>query len=180
VEATNYQFCKEHETKNRRLEMLSYNYDQLVSLFLTLPAADVTGLVGEVNGSTLASKNNFGALLTWVSTHSPYPGVWLGKGFSAVSNNSGVGYNRFLLMGREIRTMRFQTGPGVSLLDNKPVLLMDYRPYSNVLGMVHALDEIRQLDENNYLLCGHWQWPLAGRSQTLFYHIYGPTGAYKK
>ena len=57
---------------------------------------------------------------------------------------------------------------------------MDYHPYFNPLGMLHALDEIRQLDESNYLLCGHWKWPFAGRSQTLFYHIYGPTGDFKR
>lgn len=165
--------------ENRRLEMLSHTYDELVSIFKTPPAASVLGLKGEVDGCTLASSNGWGNFLTWISTHTPYPGVWIGKGFTSVNDKEGLGYNRFKLFGIEHSSMRFVTGPGLSLVDNKSVLLMDYRPYLNPLWMLHALDEIRQLDESNYLLCGHWKWPFAGRSQFLFYHIYGPIGEFK-
>ena len=164
---------------NRKAEMLAYSYDELIEIFKTLPAANVNVLKGEVDGCTLAARNGWGNLLTWVSTHSPYPGIWKGKGFSQINDKQGFGYNRFSLFGVEHQSMRFVTGPGLSVVDNKPVLLMDYRPYVNPLGMLHALDEIRQLDDNNYLLCGHWKWPLFGRSQNLFYHIYGPIGEFK-
>ncbi|MBV1920007.1 MAG: hypothetical protein KUG73_04950 [Pseudomonadales bacterium] len=165
--------------ENRRKELRSYSHDELIDIFSTLEPASIEVLQGEVDGCTLASKGRWGNIITWLSTHTPFPGVWLGKGFTSNRDNTGRGYNRFTLFGIEHRSMRFATGPGLSLVDSKPVMLMDYKPYFNPLGLLSALDEIRQLDDNNYLLCGHWKWPFFGRSQILFYHIYGPLGKFK-
>jgi len=165
---------------NRREELFSYDYNKLVALFKTLPAANVNVLQGEVDGSTLATKNRWGDFLTWISTHTPYPGLWIGKGFTPKDKETGHGYNRFKILGFEHRSMRFATKPGNSIIDNKPVMIMDYRPYLNPLGLLHAIDEIRQLDDNNYLLCGYWRWPLIGQSQFLFYHIHGPVRPFRE
>lgn len=166
---------------NRREELKSYNFDELIALFKTLPPGNIQKLQGEVLGTTLATQNKWGDFLTWISTHSIYPGIWFGKGFIADNNSpiSGKGYNRFKRFGKEKRNMRFVTRQDVSAVDGKPVMMMDYKPVGNALGWIKALDEIRQLDENNYLLCGYWFWPLLGRSQFLMYHIYGPVNEYK-
>lgn len=166
------------KTENRRKELCSYSYGELINLFCTLEPASIDVLQGEVDGCTLASKGRWGGVINWLSTHAPFPGVWLGKGFTSNRDNTGRGYNRFSFFGIEHRSMRFATGPGLSLVDNKPVMLMDYKPYLNPPGLLSALDEIRQLDENNYLLCGHWKWPFFGKSQFFFYHIYGPLGKF--
>lgn len=170
-------------SNNQRDKLKSLNFEQLIELFKTLPPAQINKLQGVVTGITLATGNKWGDFLTWISTHMIYPGFWFGKGFTADQNGhsafSGRGYNRFHFFGKEIRSMRFVTQQDKSAVDGKPVMMMNYKPAGNILGWINALDEIRQLDENNYLLCGYWYWPLIGRSQFLMYHIYGPVGEYK-
>lgn len=161
-----------------RESLLSSSHDELVKLYKSLPAADINVLQGEVDGQILAGKNSWGNVLSWLSTHSPYPGIWKGKGYQAVNQTTGRGYNRFNFFGIEHRSMRFETRADVSRLDNRPVMMMDYKPYMNPLGLLRALDEVRQIDEHNYLLCGYWSWPLFGPSQVLFYHVYGPVGPF--
>jgi hypothetical protein len=168
---------------NRREELKLCNFKQLIGLYKTLPAADISKLQGEVVGTIMATPNKLGDVISWISTHLPFPGNWFGKGYYAdqqgKSSISGIGYNRFRFFGKEIRSMRFVTRQDVSAVDGKPVMMMDYKPVGNALGWIKALDEVRQLDENNYLLCGYWFYPLIGRSQFFMYHIYGPIGAYK-
>ncbi len=168
---------------NQRNKLKALDFEQLIELFKTLPPAQINKLQGEVMGTTLATSNKWGDFLTWISTHMIYPGNWFGKGFFAdqqgQSYASGKGYNRFRFFGKEIRSMRFVTRLDKSAVDAKPVMMMDYKPVGNALGWINALDEIRQLDDNNYLLCGYWYWPLIGRSQFLMYHIYGPVDTYK-
>ena len=168
---------------NRRDELKALNFEQLIQLFKTLPPADIQKLQGEVAGTILPATNTWGDILSWLSTHTPFPGNWVGKGFKAnIPKNgkaNGKGYNRFLILGMENRSMRFVTSIQASAVDGKPVLMMDYKPVNNFLGWIKALDEVRQLDENNYLLCGYWFWPILGRSQFMMYHIYGPIGEFQ-
>ncbi len=170
-------------TDNRREELKAYDFKQLITLYKTLPAAKIDVLQGEVLGTILATPNKLGDVISWISTHLPFPGTWFGKGFHAEekgkSNVLGKGYNRFRFFGKEMRSMRFITRPDISAVDGNPVMMMDYKPMGNALGWIKALDEVRQLDNNNYLLCGYWFYPLIGRSQFFMYHIYGPVSEFK-
>lgn len=169
---------------NRREELKALKFNQLIELYKTLPAANIEVLQGEVAGTILAATNTQGDILSWLSTHTPFPGNWVGKGYKFTERKNGkpygVGYNRFKFFGKEIHSMRFITRMDVSAVDGKPVMMMDYKPVNNFLGWISALDEVRQLDKHNYLLCGYWTWPLLGRSQFMMYHIYGPQGQFKE
>lgn len=166
--------------KSLKSELKSSSYQELIKLYQTLPAAQMDILHGEVEGCILPTESTFGNMLSWLSTHMPFPGVWQGKGYQPSSHDSGIGYNRFNFFGKEIHTMRFATRQDVSAVDGKPVFMMDYKPYFNFLGWLSSLDEVRQIDDMNYLLCGYWQWPLIGRSQYFLYHIYGPVRPFKQ
>lgn len=155
------------------------SHAELLTLFGTLAPPNVAQFQGEFLGRTLAAVDTMGAIVTWASTHLPLPGRWFGKGFTASSDSTGHGYNRFSFLGLESHTMRFDTRIDDSRIDGKPVLLMDYAPKRNPLAGLRALDEIRQLDDMNYLLCGYFTWPIIGVSQVFTYHLYGPVGPFE-
>jgi len=164
---------------NRATELKALSFQDLTALYRSLPAARLDVLQGEVEGTTLAAASTFGNALSWLSTHSPFPGVWKGKGFERRDDRSGHGYNRFNWLGREHRSMRFHTRLARSRIDGEPVLLMNYEPVFNLLGLLKAHDEVRQLDDRNYIMRGYWQWPVLGQSPVLFYHVYGPVRPFR-
>jgi len=164
---------------NRGAEFSRYSHPELLDIFGGLAPPSVSDFQGEFFGRTLASIDTVGAVVTWASTHLPLPGRWFGKGFTATGEHGGHGYNRFSFLGLESHTMRFDTRLDRSSIDDKPILLMDYGPKANPLAYLRARDEIRQIDDMNYLLCGYFTWPLIGRSQVFTYHLYGPVGPFE-
>jgi hypothetical protein len=147
-----------------------YDSAQLQNYFSTLSAPSFRNFTGPFKGTTLGNEKFLTALRNTIITFNPFTGDWEGKIFFSTSSTKGFGYNMF---GKQTRRLKigFNTSMAASVFDNKPVLRMDYASYPNILGLVDAFDEIRQIDSNNFLLIAHTMSPLLKYNLPMYIHL---------
>jgi hypothetical protein len=105
--------------------------------------------------------------------NSVYGGFWLGKAFRPTSESSGEGYNRFRSPdGRILRTSRFVTRIGKSLVDGKPAFIIDYSTFDKSITVI---DDLRKLEKFAYLGIATADVGGGKRSEPQFWVLIGPT-----
>jgi hypothetical protein len=115
---------------------------------------------------------------------------WLGKSFKTQADGRGEGFNRNLMRDGTIARMnRYITYPGVSVIDNKPVIILDYSPFDNDPSReLNMTGELRKLSRFNYLCVARSSKVVPGMvprpradgqgAETEFYLLGGPVAPY--
>ncbi|KAK7900209.1 hypothetical protein LTR67_003955 [Exophiala xenobiotica] len=115
---------------------------------------------------------------------------WLGKSFKTQADGKGEGFNRNLMRDGTIARMnRYITYPGVSVIDNEPVIILDYSPFDNAPSReLNMTGELRKLSRFNYLCVARSSKVVPGMvprpradgqgAETEFYLLGGPVAPY--
>jgi len=120
---------------------------ELESLYRELPApSGIQSLDGKPKGEVLAvNKLDWNPVDNLLQTFARTPVFpWLGKGFSADSDQQGQGNNRLNLLGYKPEWFDFHTRIEASVVDGKQSVLLDYDLESNPLPIRHIRDELRE------------------------------------
>lgn len=132
--------------------------DELAALYAAAPApTEVTPLEGNPEGRMLAvrglDEGMAAAALRAFAGSQAF--VWGGKSFFG-KGTRGTGSNRVHLGGRH-QLFPFLTHIGVSAVDGKPTLVLDYDLPDNpaVIGKIH--DEIREVEKGLWLGPAMWK-----------------------
>ena len=161
--------------------LLAMKQNQLRELYLALPAPSIREIQGEFRG-TLLDTGPFRFLkniLAYFALVSPLiNGKWLGKGFKAVSDTVGYGYNSYRKSGAIRHVMPMTTHMARSRLDGKEVFLMDYTTYRSRAEFVNMIDEVRKVNDNLFLCIGFWGYTRWQRHVPFFFALSGPPEEY--
>ncbi len=141
-----------------RLEdMRGLSRRQVLDLFHAADAPEFKKIKGEYKAEILPA-GPFAAVAAFY-THKLFgPGHWEGKAFFPFSDRSGWGYNIFSVnrKSRETmaRTCKMNTCHGLSNIDNKCSLHLDYAAHNGFLN--HTMhDEIRRINDELYIGMGY-------------------------
>lgn len=163
-------------TANYSMErLLAMSREEVISLWGTLPAVSLEELQGHFTGlvPNAGDPERQAQIAASMYDENSEKGYWCGKAYRKTGVNQGEGYNRRRLPGGKIvRTSRFTTEVGPSLIDGKPSLLMYYGAYREQAPTF--VDEIRKLDDCVYLGVGS-VLDANGKRQPGHFALVGPT-----
>ncbi len=130
-------------------------------LFHTLPAPPIGVLCGEFDAELLDQGGRLPQKVTqWA--FGAY-GIWLGKAFRPISEESGEGYNYFQGRDDVIRKLPMDTFIEPSVLDNNPAMKLSYKDRNR--GLIRQLvGEIRQVTQEILLGIGVFTPQVGGKS----------------
>lgn len=144
------------EPEIRREDMRELTRRQVVDVFHAADAPLFTDLKGEYRAEVLP-VGPFAAVAAFY-THKLFgPGHWEGKAFFPFSDRSGWGYNIFSVKRKHhrttARTCKMNTYLGLSHMDNRNSVHLDYAPHNGFTN--HTMhDEIRRINDELYLGMG--------------------------
>lgn len=161
--------------------LLAMKQGQLKELFLVLPAPSIRELQGEFKGTLLDTGafrfiKNFLAYFALSSFF--VNGKWMGKGFKAISDTEGRGYNSYRRSGAVRHVLPMKTHVAPSRFDGKEVFLLDYTAFRSAANSVNMIDEVRKINDNLYLGIGFWGYTRWQRNIPFFFALSGPPAAY--
>ena len=164
-------------------ELNALSREELVELFLTLEAPELPELVGEFEGHT---PEYLRERFAQTSDEDGY-GDWLGKSFLLEAHDEweGHGFNVWQTDSGTSRRIRFGWRRSTSILDERPVVAIEYRAFENGYASLDLADELRRLGDN--LLLGiastktaspvcPWPGGPGGRSLPTTFLLRGPRG----
>ncbi len=150
---------------------------ELMELYQTLPCPSMEEMNGEFRGDLLNQggfwliKNTF----AYFALRAPLVnGKWLGKGFTAISNDAGHGYNHYLKLGKDIYILPMKTKIAASVFDGKENFELDYTAYHSTAGFINMIDEVRRVNHDLYLGIGLWGYTKMQRKIPFFFSLSGP------
>ncbi len=150
---------------------------ELMKLFLTLPAPSIQELQGEYRG-TLLDLGFFRfikKILAYFALSSDFlNGKWLGKGFTALSDNEGHGYNSYRKAGKVRHILPMKTYMAKSRYDGKRAFILDYTTYRSSARFINMVDEVRKINDTLYLGIGTWGYSGWQRRVPFFFALSGP------
>lgn len=154
---------------------------EVVALFKTLPAPEMSEMAGEYVGELLRHPNRLADILSKYSlAHSPVDGRWLCKAFRPVDAEYGRGYNTFERFGQVRQAYAMMTLLAPSRYDGNPAYQLVYRAYRSLFGSIHMVDEVRRLGEGVYLGIGTWGFTKGQRQIAYPFLLTGPIAPYRR
>ncbi|MDX1588188.1 MAG: hypothetical protein R3296_04560 [Oleiphilaceae bacterium] len=161
-------------------DVRSMTVDELLALFATLEAPDLSEMDGEYQATLLRQPGLVATLAGQLTVNNPFsPGKWLCKAFRPVDNRHGRGYNTFRQFGRVVQRFPMHTVIAPSRYDGQPAYQLVYRAYQSLCGDIHMVDEVRRLGEGRYLGIGTWGFSDRQRQVPLPFLLTGPVAAYR-
>ena len=127
---------------------------QLLSLFSTLKAPSISEMNGEYS-ATMLIQPNWLATLAGRALTNPFMS-WQAKAFRPIDQNSGRGYNTFLVGSKIIQRYPMLTVLAPSRYDGQPAYQLVYQSFYSLCNAINMVDEVRQLDTGIYLGIGTW------------------------
>ena len=154
---------------------------QLLKLFDTLECPTMAEMDGEFRGQQLRQPGPISTLVSALFTNNPLMfGKWQSKSFRPTGPDRGRGYNTLRNFGRENIQGPMVTLIAPSRFDGKPAYQLVYRAFHSVCGFVHMVDEVRRVDEGQYLGIGTVGFSRAQRRVPLPFMLSGPVAPYKQ
>ena len=153
---------------------------QLLEVFRTLECPTMEEMDGEFLGQQLRQPGPISTLVSALFTNNPLLfGKWRSKSFRPTGPDSGRGYNTLRNFGRETIQGPMVTLIAPSRFDGKPAYQLVYRAFHSICGFVHMVDEVRRVDEGQYLGIGTVGFSSAQRRIPLPFKLNGPVASYK-
>jgi len=149
----------------------------LIKLFKTLEAPTIEDMNGEYAAHLLAKMDGMNGLANMMIQNPVMP--WQCKAFRPVNNDTGRGYNTFMLGGKTIQLYAMQTCIAPSRFDGRPSYHLIYRYFHSLCGSIHMVDEVRFLKSGVYLGMGTWGFTDAQRQVAFPFLLEGPVAAYR-
>jgi len=162
-------------------QLKALRQEELMELYLTLPCPTMREMEGEFKGHLL-DTGKFWFIkkpLAYFALKSPLnKGRWLGKGFEAISENEGQGYNSYERFGRVRHVFPMKTRIAASVFDGKDCCELDYTAYRSGAGFINMIDEVRKVNDDLYLGIGTWGYFKRQRRIPFFFSLSGPRAPY--
>jgi hypothetical protein len=153
---------------------------QLLELFRALACPTMEEMDGEFRGQQLRQPGPISTLVSALFTNNPLLfGKWQSKSFRPTGPDGGRGYNTLRNFGRETIQGPMVTLIAPSRVDGKAAYQLVYRAFHSVCGFVHMVDEVRRVDEGQYLGIGSVGFTSAQRRIPLPFMLCGPVAPYK-
>ena len=151
----------------------------VVERFATMDCPGIAEMDGEYAARALPQPN---PVFDWFAqraiSNPVFPGIWLSKAFTPLSEREGRGYNSFRLRGHVLRRYPMQTVIAPSRFDGKPAYQLIYSAYDSLFGWVNMVDEVRRAAEGHYLGIGTLGFTERQRLIPLPFTLRGPTAAF--
>lgn len=155
------------------------SFKELMALFATLPAPELSEMDGEFAAALLAQPGALAQIIGNLTVNNPLmPGRWLCKAFRPVFEHSGRGYNAFAHLGRKVQRYPMQTLIAPSRYDARPAYTLVYAAYRSMCGAIHMVDEVRRVAPGLYLGIGTWGFTARQRQVALPFVLRGPVAPY--
>lgn len=159
-------------------DLLRFSWDELIQLFATLEAPDITEMHGEYAARLLAQPHWLADIAGRVVLDNPIRG-WLCKAFRPVDGSTGRGYNTFQQGARVVQRYPMHTLIAPSRFDGKPAYQLVYRHFHSACGTIHMVDEVRRVAPGIYLGLGTYGFTAAQRRIAYPFLLVGPQGNYR-
>jgi len=154
---------------------------ELLQLFRGLECPTLEEMNGEFRGQQLRQPGPVSTLVSALFTNNPLLfGKWQSKSFRPTGPDSGRGYNTLRNFGRDTIQGPMVTLIAPSRFDGKPAYQLVYRAFHSVCGFVHMVDEVRRVEEGQYLGIGTVGFTSAQRRIPLPFMLSGPVAPYRK
>ena len=151
----------------------------ILNLFATLPCPTLAEMNGEYSARVIMQPH---PLLNWLAqraiSNPVYPGQWLCKAFTPVSQTEGRGYNSFYFHGEVIRRFPMQTVIAPSRFNGKPAYQLIYSAYDSLCGRINMVDELRRAADGHYLGIGTCGFSERQRLIPLPFTLSGPNATF--
>jgi hypothetical protein len=134
----------------------------LQALFATLNAPNLNEMDGEYRAELLAQPYGVVGQLGKLFLDNPIQ-TWLCKAFRPIDAYYGRGYNTFLQHGEVVQRYPMLTTIAASRYDGKPAYTLIYRYFHSTCGVIHMVDEVRQIMPDLYLGMGTYGFSHAQR-----------------
>ncbi|MDX1587408.1 MAG: hypothetical protein R3296_00585 [Oleiphilaceae bacterium] len=158
--------------------LLELSTSELLHLFMTLEAPELTEMEGEYAARLLAQPGRHAALTGYLTVSSPLQS-WLCKAFRPVDTTSGRGYNTFRQGGRIVQRYPMQTLIAPSRYDGRPAFQLVYRAFHSFCGTINMVDEVRRVVPGIYLGIGTYGFTRAQRWIPYPFLLEGPQADYR-
>ncbi|MEU0569217.1 hypothetical protein ABZ297_28095 [Nonomuraea sp. NPDC005983] len=141
-------------------QLLALPHPELLALWKTLPAPDLSELDGEYAGYIPIlhlSPDEVRATIAQLYEETSSRGSWVGKAFKGSDGTTSEGYNVFRRLGSDgvsqtyLRRGRFATDIAESYVDGRPSLMMRYGAFDNQVGQNDLIDEVRRYSTGLYV-----------------------------
>ena len=161
-------------------DILRLSAEELLALFRTLEAPGFEEMHGEFAALLLRQPSAPAALSGYLTCYNPlYPGHWLAKAFRPVNDARGRGYNTSKHFGRVVQRFPMLTLIAASRYDGRPAFQLVYRAFHSYCGFVHMVDEVRRLEDGQYLGIGTAGFSDAQRRVPRPFLLMGPVAPYR-
>lgn len=134
----------------------------LYELFATLDAPNLADMDGEYRAELLVQPYGIVGKMGKLFLDNIIQ-TWLCKAFRPVDAHYGRGYNTFLQGGQIIQRYPMLTTIATSRYDGKPAYTLIYRYFHSICGVIHMVDEVRQVAPDLYLGMGTYGFSRAQR-----------------
>lgn len=128
---------------------------ELLSLFCELDAPAIDEMDGDFDANLLSQPNLVADINGFFSVGLPFS-PWLSKGFRPVSESEGRGYNSFRQFGKVVQRYPMRTVIAPSRYDGRPAYTLIYKAFPSTCGLINMVDEVRRVDDGQYLAIGTW------------------------
>ncbi|MEV6037480.1 hypothetical protein AB0L65_40460 [Nonomuraea sp. NPDC052116] len=141
-------------------QLLAMPHAELLALWKTLPAPDLSELDGEYAGYIPVlhlSPEQIQGTKSELYKETSARGSWVGKAFKAGDGATSEGHNVFRRLADDgagqiyLRKGRYATDIGESYVDGRPSLMMRYGAFNTPLGQVDLVDEVRRYATGLYV-----------------------------
>jgi hypothetical protein len=161
-------------------DLRSMKAKELMALFETLKAPDISEMKGEYSASMLPQVLPIFPIINALALYNPLLfGRWLCKAFRPVDAKNGRGYNTFRHFGKTVQRFPMNTFIAPSRYDGKPAFQLVYRAYRSSCGFIHMVDEVRMVRENVYLGIGTYGFSDWQRNIPMPFLLIGPDAEYR-
>ncbi|MFZ3194310.1 MAG: hypothetical protein WA154_14025 [Moraxellaceae bacterium] len=127
--------------------------DELQALFNRLDAPQLADMDGEYRAEMLAQPYGIAGQVGKLFLDNPIQ-TWLCKAFRPVNAHYGRGYNTFWQSGEVVQRYPMLTTIAASRYDGRPAYTLIYRYFHSICGLIHMVDEVRQVAPDLYLGMG--------------------------
>lgn len=158
--------------------LLELSTAELLQLFMTLEAPELTEMEGEYAARLLAQPGRIAALAGSLTVNSPLQ-RWLCKAFRPVDATSGRGYNSFRQGSRIVQRYPMLTLIAPSRFDGRPAFQLVYRAFHSFCGTIHMVDEVRRVAPGIYLGIGTYGLTRAQSWTPFPFLLEGPQADYR-
>lgn len=152
--------------------------EELLRLFVTLEAPDITEMQGEYSARLLAQPYWLATVLGQTILKNPFQS-WLCKAFRKIDNDTGRGYNTFQRGRYVVQQFPMLTLIAPSRFDGRPAYQLVYRLFHSACSTVHMVDEVRRVMPGLYLGIGTYGFTNSQRHTPYPFVLEGPVAPYR-